>query len=93
MILFSSQIIHGKVQGGMGLGQDGKGLVWGRDMGQVRGGRLGRVLGGRGLGGGQAWGHDKVRGLGEQAWVHDKGLVWEHDMGQVLLHISHRQHI
>ena len=80
MILFSSQIIHGKVQGGMGLGQDGKGLVWGRDMGQVRGGRLGRVLGGRELGGGQAWGHDK-------------GLVWEHDMGQVLLHISHRQHI
>ena len=80
MILFSSQIIHGKVQGGMGLGQDGKGLVWGRDMGQVRGGRLGR-------------GHDKVRGLGGQAWVHDKGLVWEHDMGQVLLHISHRQHI
>ena len=66
MILFSSQIIHGKVQGGMGLGQDGKGLVWGRDMGQVRGGRLGRVLGGRELGG-QALGHDKVRGLGGQA--------------------------
>ena len=61
MILFSSQIIHGKVQGGMGLGQDGKGLVWGRDMGQVRGGRLGRGHDKvRGLGGGQAWGHDKV---------------------------------
>ena len=35
MILFSSQIIHGKVQGGMGLGQDGKGLVWGRDLGRI----------------------------------------------------------
>lgn len=81
----------------MELGRDGKGRVWGRDMGQELDGRLVQVLGGMELGGEWAWVGDKGRVLVRgQAWVHDKERerVWDGKAHNgVLLRISHRQHI